>query len=117
MHGFYNIYNVQYKYDGYARDRDRDRYGNGNVNDFSVIEDSFYRPRKGDIIIEEFSNQYDYPDDERHERYYQKSPKYEARVSVASSHGRPEGPEYPHKTRPVLLGMFIKITNRKKNKI
>merc|ERR1719189_2526478 len=74
----------KYKYDGYARDRDRDRYG--NVNDFSVIEDSFYRPRKGDIIIEEIPNQYDYSDDERHEKYYQKSPKYETRVSVASSH-------------------------------
>ena len=114
---------VQYKYDGYGRGRDR----YGNVNDFSVIEDSFYRPRKGDIILEEFPSQYDYSDDERYERYerpereeeryYQKSPKYESQVSVASSHGRPEGPEYPHKSRPVLLGMFIKITNHETTKI
>ena len=75
-----------------------------------MIEDSFYRPRKGDIIIEEFPNQYDYSDNER-ERYYQKSPKFESQVSVASSHGRPEGPEYPHKSRPGLLGMFILKTN------
>ena len=87
------IFPFQYKYG-----RDRDRYG--NVQDFSVIEDSFYRPRRGDIILEDAP--YDY---EAGGSYYQKAPK--SQVSVASSHGRPHGPEYPHKSRPLLLGMFV----------
>ena len=78
-----------------------------------MIEDSFYRPRKGDIIIEDFITQYEYEDDEG--KYYQKSPKYESQVSVASSHGRLKGPEYPYKSRPVLLGMFISISNLEHN--
>ena len=76
-----------------------------------MIEDSFYRPRRGDIIIEEAQRPEDYDDGGN---YYQKAPK--SQVSVASSHGRPNGPEYPRKTRPVLLGMFI-LKTKTGNKI
>ena len=93
---------------------------------FSVIEDSFYKPRSGyprpddeyqqppDIFS---SRSGSYPLD--HQDYHQDHQDYQSlrtkkpkrsHVSVASSLGRVRGPEYPYKTRPQTPGRDVEIS-------
>ena len=84
-------------------------YGGGQTGLFSVIEDSFYKPRSGyprpdyeyqqppDIFS---SRSGSFPlEDHQYQSLRTKKPK-RSHVSVASSLGRVRGPEYPYKTRP-----------------
>ena len=86
-------------------------YG-GQTGLFSVIEDSFYKPRSGYPRPEdEYQQQPDifssrsgsFSIDHDYQSLRTKKPK-RSHVSVASSLGRVRGPEYPHKTRPPTPG-------------
>ena len=89
-------------------------YG-GQTGLFSVIEDSFYKPRSGyprpddgyqqqpDIFS---SRSGSVPLNHEYQSLRTKKPK-RSHVSVASSLGRVKGPEYPYKTRSTIPGIMV----------